>query len=209
MGRRRFAIGGLQVLCVTAIGVIASQQWNHLWFGPPIAFYAALMIYEYKSYVSDRQSRVREQLKLLMKLVSFDAAADVRCTYHVPWGRRHIRQVFDYIPSGGGGGRKLLRNKGIGGKAFSEKNWLVANFPGDKEYRMEMVKKYGYTSDELQKRRADRRSYFCYSLVDEKHDVIGLIYFDASIVYTFAPDENDTKMKMLVDGCDLIKSGLL
>jgi hypothetical protein len=72
-----------------------------------------------------------------------------------------------------------------------------------------MVRKYGYTSDELQKRRADRRSYFCYSLVDEKHEIIGLIYFDASTVNTFTPDETDSKMKMLIDGCDLIKNNLL
>lgn len=209
MGRRKLALGGLEVLCVTAVGVIASQHWNHLWLGLPIAFYAALMFYEYKSYITDRQSRVREQLKLLMKLVSFDTTSDVRCTYHVPCGRKQIRQVFDYIPSGRGGGRKFFRNKGIGGKAFSEKKWLVENFRGDKEYRVDMVRKYGYASDELQKRRADRRSYFCYSLVDEKHEVIGLIYFDASTVDTFTPDETDTKMKMLIDGCDLIKNGLL
>ena len=72
-----------------------------------------------------------------------------------------------------------------------------------------MLKKYGYPSDELQKRRADRRSYFCYSLVDEEHKVIGLIYFDASTVNTFTFDETDSKMKMLIDGCDLIKSSLL
>jgi len=209
MEKGRIARRGLEVLCVTAIGVIASEHWNNLWLGLPIAFYAVLMFYEYKSYVTDRQSKVKEQLKLLIKLVSFDTASDVRCTYHVPCRRKRIRQVFDYIPSGGGGSRRFPQNKGIGGKAFSEKKWLVENFRDDEDYRVQMVRKYGYTSDELQKRRADRRSYFCYSLVDEKHEIIGLIYFDASTVNTFTPDETDSKMKMLIDGCDLIKNNLL
>jgi len=209
MEKGKIARHGLEVLSVAAIGVIASKPWNSLWLGLPIASYLALMFYEYKSYVTDRQSRVKEQLKLLMKLVSFDTASDVRCTYHVPcWGKQ-IRQVFDYIPSGGGGSRKFPQDKGIGGKAFSEKKWLVENFRDDEEYRLQMVTKYGYTSAELRKRRADRRSYFCYSLVDEKHEVLGLIYFDASAVNTFTLDDTDSKMKMLIDGCDLIKSNLL
>ncbi len=210
MEKRKVALRGLEFLCAAAIGVIASQQdWTYLWLGAPIALYVALMFYEYNSFVTDRQLRVREQLKLLMRLVSFDTTSDVRCTYHVPCWRKQIRQSFDYIPSGGGSGRRLSQNKGIGGKALSEKKWLVDNFRSDGEYRTEMVRKYGYTADELQKRRADRRSYFCYSLVDEKHKVIGLIYFDASRLNTFTLDETDPKMKMLIDSCDLIKDGLV
>lgn len=210
MRKREVIIRVVEFLCVVAMGVILSQaNWSRLWLCAPIAVFLALMVYDYKLVLAEKHSRVKGQLALLMKLLSFESVLDVRCTYHVPVWRKQLRQAFDYIPGGGSGGRKFSQGQGIIGKTFVKKRWSVENFENDAEYRTQMIQEYNYTTQELKERRADRRSYFCYSLVDENHKVLGLIYFDASKPNTFIPDETDPKMKMIISACEAIKESLL
>lgn len=209
MGKRETIIRVVEFLCAATIGVILSQaNWSKLWLCAPIVVFLALMVYDYKLVLAEKYSRVKGQLTLLMKLLPFESV-DVRCTYHVPVWRKQLRQAFDYIPGGGSGGRKFSQGQGIIGQTFVSKGWSVENFENDAEYRTQMVQKYNYTTEQLKERRADRRSYFCYSLVDENHKVLGLIFFDASKPNTFMLDETDPGMKMIISACEAIKESLL
>ncbi|GAI61363.1 unnamed protein product, partial [marine sediment metagenome] len=58
-------------------------------------------------------------------------------------------------------------------------------------------------------RKADRRSYLCYPIVDESHRVLGLVYFDSLHPYTFTQDKDDPKMQMITQACEAIKDRLL
>lgn len=210
MGKRNVIIRAIEFLCAAAIGGILSQSsFSKFWTFAPIVVCVAAILYEYRAAVADRQSRIKSQLTLLMRLLAFESKLDVRCTYHVPVGRKQLHQVFDYIPSGGGAGRKFSQGKGIIGKTFADKGWSVENFQDDTGYREQMIAKYNYTAEELRNRRADRRSYFCYSLVDENNNVLGLIYFDSSQPNTFTYDETDLRTKMIIDACEVIKNSLL
>lgn len=200
----------LEFLCITAIAVILSlANWSKHWILVPIAAILGLKVYEYKVAVEEKHLRVRVQLNLLIKLVLFEDVSYVRCTYHVPVWRKLFFQIFNYIPSGGGRGRKFSRMKGIIGKAFVEKRPLVENFESDEEFREQMVQKYNYATEELQQRTADRKSYFCHPILDENHRVLGLIYLDSSHPKTFVDDPNNRKMQMITRACEAIKDSLL
>src|SRR5205807_8865171 len=98
--------------------------------------------------------------------------------HHKIRNHTELVQAFDYIPEGGGGRRRFPIGKGIIGKVYSLKAPRVENFASDAEYRTRMVSEYNYTISEVMERTADRRSYLCYPIVDENHNVLGLIYFD-------------------------------
>lgn len=210
MEKKKYSIWGIEFLCITAIAfVLAQPNWSEYWLLVPIASILGLKVYEYRAAVTEKHLRVRGQLDLLIKLIPFEDVLDVRCTYHVPvWGKQ-LLQTCDYIPRGGGGGRRFFRGKGIIGKTFVEKQPLVENFESDEEYRERMATKYNYTTEELQQRKSDRKSYFCYPILDENHRVLGLIYLDSSHLNTFTFDDNNPKMEIIMKACEAIRDNLL
>ncbi|MBA7633145.1 hypothetical protein ES703_40707 [subsurface metagenome] len=210
MGKIKLITWGFEFLCITAIAIILSQvNWSNYWIFIPILLILGLKFYEYKAAVTEKHLRVQVQLNLLIKLLSYENALDVRCTYHVPVLWKKLLQTYDYIPSGGGGGRRFSREKGIIGKAFVEKGPLVENFQSDQEFRNKMVLEYKYSTEELQHRKADRKSYLCYPIVDENHKVLGVIYFDSPNPNTFTLNKDDTKVQMIIQACEAIKDRLL
>lgn len=224
MSKKKYLIRIFEFVCVTAITyVLAQADVNNAWLVVPIAIFVGMMIWEYHLASTERQLGVRDQLRLLMQFLPFEPGQTVRCTYHIPMRRfprfqvRELRQAFDYIPTGTGAGRSFPIEKGIIGEAYCKKRALVANFRDDEDFRQQMLSKYKYSKGELGLRRADRRSYLCYSLVDEVNKVIGLIYFDSNKSETFKslagqpqiPDENDRLTKMILDACEVIKETLL
>lgn len=224
MSKKKYLIRIFEFVCVTAITYILAQaDVNNVWLVIPIAIFVGMMIWEYHLASTERELRVRDQLILLMEFLPFEHEQTVRCTYHIPISRfpkfqvKELRQAFDYIRTGTGAGRSFPIEKGIIGEAYSRKRALVANFRDDEDFRQQMITKYKYSKEELGLRRADRRSYLCYSLVDEVNKVIGLIYFDSNKPETFKslagqpqiPDENDPLIKLILDGCEVIKETLL
>lgn len=200
----------VEFLSILAITIILSQnQCSNYWIIIPIAIMLCLKAYEYLAAVAQLYLRVKSQLALLIKVVSFEDALNVRCTYQVPVLFNKLFQTCDYMPCGGGGLRRFSRNKGIIGKSFIEKRVLVENFNNDKEYRKQMIHKYNYTKEDLKKRTADRRSYFCYPVLDENHKVHGLIYLDSSRPNTFTLDHNDSRTKNIIQICEAIRDIML
>ena len=210
MVKPKFIRWGIEFLSITVMAIILSQvNWSNYWISVPIVLIVGLKIYEHRSDVKEKHSRVYAQLHLLVKLLSYEPRVDVRCTYHVPVWRKKLLQTCDYILGGTGRGRKFPTEKGIIGKAFVDKSLLVENFKSDEEFRTKMVLEYKYTTEELQHRKADRRSYLCYPIVDENHRVLGLVYFDSSRPYTFTADIDHPKMEMITQACEAIKDRLL
>ena len=224
MSKTKVLVRAIEFACITAITYILAQaDINDLWLILPIVIFLGMLICEYHVVSTERQLRVREQLKLLIAFLHFEPEQIVRCTYHIPIRRfpklheKKLRQAFDYIPAGTGVGRLFPAEKGIIGEAYSMKRALIANFRDDEDFRQQMLSKYKYSEKELGLRRADRRSYLCYSLVDEVNKVIGLIYFDSNKPETFKsltdlpqiPDENDPLIKCILKGCETIKETLL
>jgi putative methionine-R-sulfoxide reductase with GAF domain len=72
-----------------------------------------------------------------------------------------------------------------------------------------MVLRYNYATEELKLRKADRKSYFCYPILDENHRVLGVMYFDSSHPNTFTLDSTIARMKMIMRACDAIRDNLL
>lgn len=200
---------GIEVASIAAIGIIATQDdWCIYWIIAPIAALVGAKIWENRDSIKEKQLRVKVQLQLLLSLLSYESTFDIRCTYHVPIGNK-IVQAFDYLPGGGGSGRKFDLKKGIIGKAFTHKKPLVENFLNDEEYRQKMISEYKYTEGELMERKADRKSYFCYPLVDENHKALGLIYLDSSRFNTFRLDNGDSRTETIVKACENIKNSLI
>jgi hypothetical protein len=175
----------LDFVSVTAIAVVlstakAATKW---WVAIPVAVIILSKIAEYIQYEHAAINVVRYQLQVLLTLLPADGSR-IRCTYHRPsyrWlrNRMELVQAFDYIPTGGGGGRYFSVGKGIIGKVYSIKAPRVENFASDEEYRRRMVAEYNYTVADVMERTADRRSYLCYPILDENHAVLGLLYLDS------------------------------
>jgi len=206
--RKQTLLSILEVLSVAFMGVIATvSSWSKWWLVAPALIYAILKYFEYRSGVHDKHLRVHDQLRVLFDLSRFEPEREVRCTYHVPSFHRSLLQVFHYIPTEKGGGRRFPQDKGIIGEAFRQKRFLVENFEDDDEYRRQMKLKYNYTADEVRQRSADRRSYFCYPVMDERHRVLGLIYFDSRMFGTFEHEQPLTNF--MVRGCSTISESLI
>lgn len=199
----------IEIVSIGAIGFIpAKDSWSIYWIIAPILAIVGAKYWENRDSVNDKQLRVKVQLQLLLKLISYGSSLDIRCTYHVP-KKNKMLQAFNYLPDGGGSGRKFDAKKGIIGKAFTHKKPVVENFLNDEEYRQKMVSQYGYTAEELMERKADRKSYFCYPLIDEYHKVIGLIYLDSSRFNTFRLNNGDSNTEAIVKACENIKNSLI
>jgi hypothetical protein len=210
MENKKYISWLIEFLCITAIAIILSQaNWSEYWILVPFTSILGLKVYEYKVAIKEKHLRVRAQLDLLIKLVPFEDVLGVRCTYHVPVWRKQFLQTCDYIPCGGGGGRKFSKMKGIVGRSMELKEKLIENFENDEEFRTKMTEKYGYTPEEVGERTADRRSYFCYPILDENHRVLGLIYFDSSHPNIFTLDSTDSKMQIIEKACETIRNDLL
>jgi hypothetical protein len=213
MGKEKWIIWVTEFLSIIAISVILSRPtWSIFWITVPLVVILGLKVYEYESNVRQSHAEVRAQLRLLLRLARFEESLHVRCTYHVPVltmrGKR-LRQAFHYIPSGSGGARTFPLGQGIIGLAYSAKEPKLENFKDASSYRKQMVQKYNYKNRDLARRQPDRRSYFCYPVVDEKNKVLGLLYFDSLVFATFKPDRSDPTMAMLWKGCEHIKQFLL
>jgi GAF domain-containing protein len=180
---------------VSFIGLIPALGWD-LWIVVfPALGYVGVQVVWYLRENALELALIKAQLEMLVSLVQ-PAGGNVRCTYHVPvkklwWPVRQLRQAFDYAPAGRGGKRRFPVEKGIIGRAFTEKAEKVENFANDDEYRDKMVKVYNYSVDELAKRSADRRSYLCIPILDETHTVLGLLYLDSDVPGTFSLDKKD------------------
>jgi hypothetical protein len=210
MEKKSYIRWGIEFLSITAITIILSKaNWSDYWILVPIALILGLNVYESRAAVTEKHLRVKMQLDLLIKLVPFEDVLNVRCTYMVHIWRKRFLQTCDYIPDGGGGDRRFPERKGITGKSFDEKRPLADNFESDDDFRKKMVLRYNYTTEELKLRKADRKSYFCYPILDENHRVLGVIYFDSSHPNTFTLDSTIPRMKMIMRACDAIRDNLL
>jgi len=214
MNKRKFNTWVIEFISITAIGIILQKDYSIHWVIIPTMLILGLKFYEYQLDVNAEYLKIRAQLIQLIKLLSEEQVIDlgtIRCTYHVPiwfWGKMYL-QTFDYIPLGGGGRRTLPMNKGITGETFNKKRSLVENFQNGEEYHREMLDEYNYRIEELREIRADRMSYFTYPITDENHKVLGVIYFDSSIVNTFTSDDDSPKMKKIICACETINDNIL
>lgn len=212
-GRGQLALWTLEFLSVTAIGILPATTAPLWWLALPVFALLGAKFGEHKLEVRERRLALRQQLRLLLELLPRDGAG-VRCTYHVPvrgpLGRQPMLwQLFDYLPSGGGGGRRFPASKGIIGKTFQTKGPRVENFRNDAEYRSKMLQDYNYTASELGERTADRRSYLCYPILDENHVVLGLIYFDSRQCGLFTMDDSNPRWVMIRDASEVIRAEVL
>lgn len=203
----------LEFACVTAIGIIPSAGLSLWWVGVPALLIVLLKFLEARSLDRERHLHIRQQLELLMSVLPTDGA-HVRCTYHVPFKtmlRRQpmLRQAFDYVGDQGGGGRSFPVGKGIIGVAYSAKGTRVENFSDDGEYRQRMVNEYKYSQGEVGQRRADRRSYLCDPILDESHNVLGLLYFDADRYGFFTSNDGNPRWRMITSAANVIRGPLL
>ena len=213
MNAKTFASWAVEFACVAAIGVLPSAGASLPWLALPAAVIVALKLLEARWRARDAQLHICQQLHLLLSVLPVDGA-HVRCTYHVPvktLSRKGVRllQAFDYIGDQGGGGRWFPADKGIIGVAYSKKWTRVENFVSDVDYRQRMVSDYNYTEAEVGQRRADRRSYLCDPLLDESHNVLGLLYFDSDRYGLFTLDENNPRWQMIIAAGGVIRGPLL
>jgi hypothetical protein len=118
-------------------------------------------------------------------------------------------QAFDYLPHGGDGGRRFGSEKGIIAKVDASKGPRVENFASDEENRRRMIAEYNYSLSELGDRRADRRSYACYPLLDKNHKVLGLIYFDSNVPGTFTEDATNPRWRTLNAAAAAVQEAVL
>jgi hypothetical protein len=205
---------GIEFAAVTAIAVVLSTATTaaKVWVALLAVIIVATKIAEYFDNVRVRLSEIRYQVQILLTLLPTDGAK-VRCTYHCPihrlFNRTQLAQAFDYVPEGGGGGRRFPIEKGIIGKAYSIKAPRVENFASDEQYRSRMVTEYNYTIAEVMERTADRRSYICYPVVDENHKVLGLLYFDSDQPNTFTMEQTNPRWQAIRDAGEVIRGNIL
>ncbi len=215
MTRRTLVVWGVEFVAVTVIAIVLStattaSKW---WATLPAAAIVVTKITEYVHTSRVRLEIVRHQLQVFLMLLPGNGSR-IRCTYHYPIYHRIRRrtdlvQAFDYLPDGGGGGRPFPTTKGIIGKAYFVKGPRVENFASDEEYRQRMVSEYNYSTAELMKRTVDRRSYACYPLLDENHDVLGLIYLDSDTEGTFTMDATNPRWTALSAAGEVIRANVL
>jgi len=197
---------------IVAIGGAFFRQFTGSLLIFAAVFFAARLVRE-RASSAWRQQRIRDQLAMLAAVLREDAA-DLRCTYHVPKrrplaGHTELRQAFDYLPDGGGGGRCFPIDKGIIAKAYEHKAPKVENFRDDADYHKRMMEEYNYTPSELRQRTADRRSYLCIPLVDENHQVLGLVYLDSNTAGTFPRDDDNPRRRIVRAAAECLKAQMI
>jgi len=209
--RRTFIFWAFEFGATTALAVLLTLSLDYIYIAIPILGLLVLKYLEFRITISDMYAGVRNQLDLLLNLWP-ERPPSLRCTLYVPgFGRRRLKQAFDYIQMGQGygAGRTYRVAQGIIGKAYRQKGPQVENFASDTDYRRRMVKEYGYTEQEMRKRTADRRSYLCYPIVrDDCDEVIALLYFDSDTPGTFSLDGEDKLVDIIRCALNSIKANL-
>ena len=197
MGRTTYLFWVGEFVTVTAIAVIlAVPQVSIWWLVAPVMGILLLKYLQHRAYIREKHFTLRQQLDLLDTILPPEDR-DLRCTYHVPERRifgqvRNLVQMIDYVPKGGGCGRKFSINKGIIGRVYQVAGQRVENFDSQDAYRARMVNEYGYSAREMEERSTDRRSYLCMAILEGGSErVVGLLYFDSRIHNTFTLDENN------------------
>lgn len=212
MNKRMFGYWAAEFICVTAIGVLPLIT-RIAWIALPAVTLVVLKGLQYRGQAEDRVRKVRHQLDVLHTLLPYEDR-HFRCTYHVPVNRifgsaTELKQAFDYVPAGGGGGRKFPVEKGIIGRTFREKGPAVENFANAQEYRDRMVEQYNYTVEEMGERQTDRRSYFCSPMVEGGTErVLGLLYFDSRVPQTFEMDPPNEIVEMIQSAAEAVRRSL-
>lgn len=210
--RTTFLIWAGEFACVTAIAVILGTT-SAIFILIPVVGIIALKIFEYRRIGRWHYVKVRGQLEVVETLLP-RIGGQYRCTYHVPvrrlWGMpRKLRQAFDYVPTGGGGGRTFDIQKGIIGLVYQRKGPRAEHFQNDEEYRDRMVQEYNYTVTEMGERRPDRRSYLAYPIVEGGTErVLGVFYFDSNVPNTFMMDDNNPAWVTIQTAIEAIRRGL-
>jgi hypothetical protein len=194
----------IEALLLTAIAVIVVFPTYIVWILLPIAALLALKVIQIRNSIAEEHLRVKVQLDQLYRL-ALTSVPDLRCTYYVPVRQGNLQQTCDYIPNGGGAGRKFPNWKGIIGKTYSDKCPQHVDFTDEINFRSRMISEFKYTQEELKSRTPDRRSYYCYPIVDDNNKVLGLAYFDSSIFKAFSNDV----VNIINRSCLVIKDSLL
>jgi len=191
-------------LLLAAVGILITFPAYTAWIVFPIGGFIFLKIYQILESNEEKNLRVKVQLD---QLVSFALTGipDLRCTYYLPVYRDKLKQSCDYIPNGRGAGRKFSNTKGIIGKTYSDKGPKLVNFYDDADFRIRMVSEFGWTEEEVKLRTLDRRSYYCYPIVNEDNKVLGVVYFDSSEYQAFSND----KIDIIKRSCLVINNSIL
>lgn len=182
----------LVVVGSIAAGIIATASTvSHNWIIAPSALIAGAVYLKYHAALRSRTEICVAHLSLLYSELDFPARAEVRSTLHIVrrrWlvGPRAFFQASNYVPDGEGLGRRFSTKRGIISRAYSQRESFVDNFADQAEYERRMVSDYGYTPEEAAKHKVDRRSYFCFPVLDhEGNNVLAVFYFDSPHVDTF------------------------
>lgn len=91
--------------------------------------------------------------------------------------RKGLLQITDYVgPEGGRKGRVTLVNQGIIGRCARTERQECAGFADEDDYRMSMVRDFGFTKEEAGRHTASARSYLAHPLKVEGA-VVGVMFF--------------------------------
>lgn len=200
----------IKLLAVVAIGLIPYRVELSLW-DLPIPILVIIIIeggtlyFEFK----EKYKVVRGQLLLLLNILSLQAGARVKCTFHKPIFFKKYIQTFDYLPNGGGGRRILPIKKGIVGLAFRKKKTFTENFQSKSDYHTKMISRYKFTEKDLEERDFETKSFLCVPIIDSNQKVIGLVYFDSNTKGTFKMRTGNNNYVQVKKSCEDIKTILL
>lgn len=198
--------------CVTAIAIVLTIA-SPGWVAVPVVLLFGVKTFEYRRVAREEYELLRAQLEVLESLFP-RVQGDYRCTYHVPvksfWGNpTRLRQALDYVPAGGGGGRRFPIEQGIIGVAYQRKGPRAENFQNDAEYRERMVHEYNYTVKQMGERRTDRRSYLAVPVVEGGNErVLGVFYFDSRLPGAFTLDDENPAWRTIQTGVEAIRRRL-
>ncbi|GGR10233.1 hypothetical protein [Kitasatospora griseola] len=179
----------------------------------PLLVAMATLGIEFRKARKRSHETIRNHLITLFTMLDLAPRSDARSTIHVPV-RRFLRkgvwfrQVCEYVPNGGGGGRYLPRGKGIIQKSYTSRAIRTENFHSDEDYRLRMVEEYNYTEEETRERTIDRRSYLCIPII-EFDKVLGLLYFDARTEGIFPLSGSAGLQETLENVSDIVRTILL
>jgi hypothetical protein len=201
-------IKGLAALSLAAFGSLISRSGvNQLWLLVPGLIALVLSAYLYKYSERAEALTTGSELSLLLYELNYSSQQGARATYHEvkrDWktlGRRRcFRQLINYQPEDQRGrGSRYPTDKWIGGMAYREKRDIVENFQSTDMYRQKMVSTYGFTEEEIGQRAPDRLSFMAFPVLNRRHKVKGLIWFDALVCDAFPPHHAQ------VDAGDFVK----
>lgn len=212
MSRLRTALQRATELASGVAGgwILSDASTNLIWLVVPAATASIALFDEHRQMQHARFKEVAVTVRGMMSALALDPAVGARCTVHVPIGtlRKRFLQACDYVPDGGGGGRKHRRNKGILWKSYEAKAERTEAFHSDEEFRTKMTTEYNYSTAEMVERTRDRRSYFCAPIV-EGDEVLGLLYLDARETEVFPIGGQIDRALLLATARDAVRASLL